>query len=120
MVSLGYDKSSRTLWKANQRKLDKEIGFMYRNNNDSLPGETFTQYKRRITQEEIQSIRETANKIYPAWVRMPNETQEEFRRRLVAKREYDGPTFPAWKQMPGESLEEFRKRFTAKKLDTRI
>lgn len=117
---MGYDKASRTLWKANQRTIDKEIGFMYRNNNDSLPGETYSEYKRRIIKEEQESIAEDARKVYPAWIRMPNETQEQFRRRLVSVNPNDTPTYPAWKQMPGESKEEFVKRFTAKKLDTRI
>ena len=117
---MGYDKQARTIWKANQREIDKELGFRYRNSNDAIPGESFTEYKSRMIQEEIQSLRDNANKVYPAWVKMPNETQEEFRKRLVAKRENEPPVYPAWKRMPGESAEEFHKRFTSKKLDTRI
>lgn len=120
MIPLGYDKQARTIWKANQRKIDKELGFRYRNGNEALPGESYTEYKHRMIKEELKSINEVTNKLYPAWVRMPNETQEEFRKRLVAKRENEPPTYPAWKRMPGESEEEFQKRFTAKKLDTRI
>lgn len=117
---MGYDRQYHRLRKSNERSIDKDLGFRYRNSNEALPGETYTSFKTRIIKEELQSIQEQANKVYPAWVRMPGETEKEFRRRLTATNPADPPTFPAWKKMPGESEEEFQKRFTSKKLDTNI
>ena len=114
-----YDRSYDQIYKANERIIDKELGQRYRS-NEALNGESFTDFKKRIIKEELQSIKENANKVYPAWVRMPNETEQEFRKRLVAKRPDDPEVYPAWEKAPNEPDEEFKKRFTAKKMDKRI
>jgi len=116
---MGYDKVYDQLHKGNQRLIDKELGIRY-HSSESIQGETFTEFKKRIIREEMQSLQEQANKVYPAWVKMPNETEEEFRKRLVSKRPNDPKIFPAWKRMPNEQIEEFKKRFTSKKLDKSI
>jgi len=110
---LGYNREYHQNYKAKQKLLRDTLGPRY-NSDEAKPGETFTQFEKRITQEEIQKVKEQARKIYPAWVKMPNETEEEFRKRLVAKSPDDKPKYPAWKKAPNETEEQFKKRFVAK------
>lgn len=110
---MGYDKEYSYLYKEKERIIDKELGIRYRSNKESLVGESFREFKARIIKEEIQSIKEKARQVYPAWIRMPHETEEEFKRRLVAKRIDEQERIPAWVKAPNESDEEFKKRFTS-------
>lgn len=113
-------------YKAIQKIIDDELQVRYKT-QEALPGEDYTHFKKRMTKGITESIQkeiddivrketdkviESARKIYPAWIKMPNETSEEFRKRLVSKSIEDIPTYPAWKKSPTESKEEFRKRFT--------
>ena len=56
---------------------------------------------------------------YPAWVKMPGESEKDFKRRLNSayKREERNiekiMRFRAWEQMPGESARDFKKRLRA-------
>ena len=110
-----YDKAYQESYKARMKLIDKELTPRY-NSGEALPGETWTEFKNRTLKDELQKVTEEARKVYPAWVKMPNETQEEFRKRLVAVNLNEPPRIPAWKKAPDESDSEFKKRFTSRKL----
>lgn len=109
---MGYDKEYSYLYKEKERRIDKELGARYRT-NEALVGETFTEFKDRIIREEMISIQQKARQVYPAWIRMPTESEEEFKKRLVAKRIDEQERIPAWVKAPNETDEEFKKRFTS-------
>ena len=109
---MGYDKEYSYLYKEKERRIDKELGARYRT-NEALVGESFTQFKQRVIKEEIEQIKTKAREVYPAWIRMPHETEDEFKRRLVAKRIDEQERIPAWVKAPNESDEDFKKRFTS-------
>jgi len=107
---MGYDKEYSYLYKEKERVIDKELGQRYRTNEANI-GETYTEFKKRIVREEIQSIQEKARSVYPAWIRAPGETEKDFKQRLVAKRINEQERIPAWVKAPNETDEQFRKRF---------
>lgn len=107
---MGYDKAYSYLYKEKERVIDKELGVRYRS-NEALVGESFTEFKKRIVREESISIREKARYVYPAWIKMPDESDESFKKRLVAKRIDEQERIPAWVKAPNESDEDFKKRF---------
>lgn len=109
---MGYDKEYSYLYKEKERRIDKELGARYRT-NEALVGESFREFKQRVIKEEINSLQEKARQVYPAWIRMPHETEEEFKKRLVAKRIDEQERIPAWVKAPNESDEDFKKRFTS-------
>ena len=106
-----YDRLYQQNYKAQKKLIANNLGPRFRS-GEGLPGETYTQFEKRIVKEEINKVQQEAKKIYPAWVKMPNETSEEFRKRLTAKSIEDKPTYPAWKKAPNETPEQFKKRFT--------
>ena len=110
---MAQDKETFRIYRSNQREIDKQLGIRYRS-EESVHGETFTQFKERIIAEELEVLRQKANKVYPAWCKMPNETESEFRKRLVAKRPNEPKKYSAWEKLPGESEEEFKKRWTSR------
>ena len=52
---------------------------------EQYPGETFTDFKKRVTGKTIQ-IENISDKIYRGWERMPNETEKDFKHRLSSKK----------------------------------
>ena len=112
---MGYDRVYHQTYKAKERIIDKELGQRYRS-DEAKQGESFSDFKKRVINEDLQAINEKAKTVYPAWVRMPGESEEAFRKRLVSINPNEPPKYPAWKKLPMETPEEFRKRFTAKSL----
>ncbi len=102
-----FTKEYRTESKRKLRELDKELGNRYRNSNEALAGETYSEFKKRVMAQERTH--------YPAWLQMPNETDEEFKRRIKAV-DIDMKTIPAWIKLPDETEQEFKRRLTSKKI----
>ena len=107
-----YDKDYRYLYKEKERLVDKELGPRYRS-DEALQGESYSNFKNRIIKDEIKSIREKARTVYPAWIKMPEESMEDFKKRLTAIKIGYIEKLPAWKRGPDESEEDFKKRFTS-------
>lgn len=103
---MGYDKNYSYLYKEKDRVIDKELGPRYRS-NEAMVGETYTEFRNRIINEERQKARE----VYPAWIQAPGESDIDFKKRLVAKRINEQERIPAWVKAPNESDEDFKKRF---------
>lgn len=69
---------------------------------------------------------------YPAWIKAPDETYEDFKRRFgkfhkkVLKNEYKKEErkyekimkYRAWDRIPGESLKDFKRRLKSEKRGT--
>lgn len=110
-----YNRDYQQFYKTKERVKDKELGQRYRS-DEALQGETYTEFKKRITREELQSIQLAARKVYPAWVQMPDETDDAFKKRLYSVHLGVSEKIPAWKKAPDETKDQFKKRFTSKEL----
>lgn len=105
---MGYDRAYQQEYKAKAKLIDNELGPRYRT-DEARQGESFSDFKKRIIKEELEAINTQAREIYPAWVKMPNETADEFRKRLVSVRPNEKKYRP-WEKMPNETEEQFKRR----------
>ena len=110
---MGYNRLYHQNYKAREKIINDTLGPRYRS-DEAKPGETFREFQKRITKEEIEKVQEQAREIYPAWIKMPGESDEQFKKRLVSVNPNNPPKYPAWKKAPNETEQQFKKRFTAK------
>ena len=107
------DKDYRALYKEKDLAIDKEFGPRYRT-NEAMPGETYGDFRKRKMAETLEDADKT--KVYPPWVKMPGESNEHFKRRLVKSRVGEPKKYSGFERMPGESEKDFKKRWFSRKV----
>ena len=110
---MGYNKLYHQNYKAREKIINDTLGPRYRS-DEARQGETFTEFQKRIINEEMEKLKQQAREIYPAWVKMPGESDKEFKKRLKSVNPNAPPKYTAWEKAPNETQEQFKKRFTAK------
>ena len=110
---MGYNKLYHQNYKAREKIINDTLGPRYRS-DEAKPGETFREFQKRITLEEMEKVQAQAREIYPAWIKMPGESEKDFKKRLVSVNPNKPAKYSAWEKAPNETQEQFKKRFTAK------
>jgi hypothetical protein len=79
-------REEENLRKKQDRAIDKEIGRIYRV-NEQAPGESYQDFKRRFKKtDQYKILKKQVEKIYKPWERMPDEPEKDFKRRLSSKK----------------------------------